>query len=289
MTLIKYIGKCRRRKGFTLIEVIVSGVLVALIMATVVAFAQPLSIMVKNTESRSASITINKVMGDYIERRIAYANDVTVFVGVPTSDAAMSTAYTTLLAYAKKTTQINNARILAARFVPDTVDPSNNSLILYDIPVTATSPAAFSTFATTMYDDSNKLFSDDFYGGLQYIITCDEKGFAKFNNLTQKTFLNLKIDAFKCAGAVTSPSGIPLSFDADNVKAYYSDIDSNTDPMSDTNALGSYAGEKLTTENISFQMHNINTKDKVTINRAATSTDMLIFYNVRTYEAKKST
>ena len=59
--------------------------------------------------------------------------------------------------------------------------------------------------------------------------------------------------------------------------------------MSDTNALGSFAGEKLSTENVSFQMHNINTKDKVTINRGTTSSDMLIFYNVRTYEAKKVT
>ncbi|MBP5604543.1 MAG: hypothetical protein J6X60_03230, partial [Ruminiclostridium sp.] len=191
--------------------------------------------------------------------------------------------------FAKKTTQTNNARILAARFVTDSSDPGNNSFILYDIPVTSTSPAAFSTFATTMYSDENKLFSDDFYGGLQYFITCDEKGFANFNNLTLKTFINLKIDAFKAAGAVTTPSGDPSSFTATNVAAYYTDIDANTDPMSDTNALGNFAGEKLSTENVSFQMHNINTKDKVTINRGTTSSDMLIFYNVRTYEAKKVT
>ena len=80
MSLLKLFRKGKYRKGFTLTELIVVIAIIAFIMAAVVAFAGPIRTMVRNTNAKSDANTINKIIGDYIENRIAFANYVQVFV-----------------------------------------------------------------------------------------------------------------------------------------------------------------------------------------------------------------
>ena len=80
MKLLKFFGKRRARKGFTLVELVVVMAIIAILMISVVAFAQPIRAMMSNTNAQNDAIIINNGIGNYIERRLAFANDIKIFV-----------------------------------------------------------------------------------------------------------------------------------------------------------------------------------------------------------------
>ena len=73
--------RVKSRKGFTLTELIVVVAIVALLMICVTAFVGPINTMVKNTTADADAITINEIAGDYIERRLAYADCIQIYLG----------------------------------------------------------------------------------------------------------------------------------------------------------------------------------------------------------------
>ena len=79
--MIKFFSRLKRRKGFTLTEMIVVTAIIGIIMASVVAFSGPMRDSIKNTEAKADALTINEVLGNYLEHNLAYACKIDAFVG----------------------------------------------------------------------------------------------------------------------------------------------------------------------------------------------------------------
>ena len=95
--MLKYLMKLRSRKAFTLVELVIAMAILALLMVSVAAFSTPVQQMVKATASDADSITINKVMGDYIETRLGFADKLTALHAVyaETPDSNVTGTWTT--------------------------------------------------------------------------------------------------------------------------------------------------------------------------------------------------
>ncbi|MBP3857873.1 MAG: type II secretion system protein [Ruminiclostridium sp.] len=319
--MIRFFAKRRHRKGFTLTEVIVVTAIVAFLMAAVAAFAGPVRTVIRNTNAKSDTNTINKIIGDYIEHRLAYANDIDIYVAAPYNPGSgdmydqMEQSYEDMEKYAQLGTkptdnQINNPRVMIFKFVDETsvapLTPASDKLqatyVVYDYPIKAgsTAPSDFNTLCTDEY----KLFKDDFYAGYQYFMTMDDIGIQS-NAVRNRAYLNFRIDSYYCQGDSTdkrvTKTGDVIGLNADHIKKYHQYVDKILDagatelidPMDDM------AYEKTASENVSFSLENISNPKNVKLVRGDKTytgdtltsykygTDIYVFYNVRTYRIGK--
>lgn len=314
MKLMKFLAKSRYRKGFTLTELIVVTAIIAIIMASIAAFAGPVRTLLRNASAKSDANTINKVMGDYIERRLAYANYLNIIVGAPsTSGTTLETLYPTAQAayndlkqrmeYDNDGKQKNYAGILYFHFIEDPVDHNKNTYKVYDYKISHSDmvPVNFAGLYAKVCTDDNALYVDDFYSGYEYYITMNDMTIAG-NDLKRKAYLNFSIDAYNCEGLVEDPAtGDGTAFTKQNIIDNYKYVDAkNSRVMSDNNVVNDittdpmlpYTYEKIGTELVSFSLENISDPSLVTYTRGnelTTSkvfdydTDIIIFYNVRTF------
>lgn len=239
MKLLKSIAKRRARKGFTLVELVVVIAIIAILMACVVAFATPIRSMMSNTNARSDAITINNCLGNYIERRLAFANDIKVFVGEHYYSSNQTAAYANM--YNQHHSANDNPRMMIFEF-----DTTEGNFKVYDLAITSeTMPPE----ATTMVP-VNLVYNNDFYGNYTYFITCDNLA-PESNPMKQKAYLNFRIDSYDFGD-----SGSKIT--QDNVKDYYNFITNKTG----TNPLDQYAIYRSGSENVSFGLENIKVEVK---------------------------
>ena len=283
--MIKFFSRLKRRKGFTLTEMIVVTAIIGIIMATVVAFADPMRKTIRNTEARSNALTINEVLGKYIEHNLAYANQVAVFVGYdydPTN-VDIEKAYDEIKA--NWTESNDTTKVMIFHFVePDDDAGTKGGMEMYDSVSTSSSLPAL--------DAKDKIFVDDFYGGYQYFVTVDDS-VPIANERTKKAVFNLRIDSYNC----DENSKMLGNY----ITGYYDYVDHN----STENTLEKNIGyDKIGTENVSFTFENIkvsvttledltnpskpiythkSTVPMETIKRSSTGHDLVIVYNVRRY------
>ena len=78
---MKKLMKLRNKKGFTLVELIIVIAIIAILLACVAAFAGPVQKIVKSSAASADALQVNKIIGDYIENRLAYASYIDVHVG----------------------------------------------------------------------------------------------------------------------------------------------------------------------------------------------------------------
>lgn len=283
-----------RRKGFTLTELIVVTVLMAVIMAMVVAFATPIRSMVTNTDARSDATVINKILGDYIERRLSYANHIDVYAGMDVTLAsgddqtALNKSISDLHDIASATGEKNSPRVMVFKFVENT-DTTLNTFKVYDLPVSGTTPSSYN-FAL---NDKDLVFTDDFYGDYRYFISFHDTSVEKAKNPAKNSYsLNFRIDSYNPTGDVVDGSSNPIGFDLSHIQHYYKQVADGKDPDDDEDAMIKFVSEKIGSENVSFQLKNIHQDSQINIhfgkkNASAASDyrgDIYVFYNVKTYE-----
>lgn len=305
MKLLKFFGKRRARKGFTLIELIVVVAIIAVLMACVVAFAQPIRSMMSNTNARSDAITINNCLGNYIERRLAYANDIKVLIGFNYGTDTIDSTTTPPLTQSKLYEDMYNNHSQNADHPGMMIfhlDNTNGTFKAYDIDMKKTGTGSAMPAAPSILLDGNLIYTDDFFGRYSYFITCDTRGDAKnrpqINAAKKAAFLDFRIDSYDFGDEASK-------IDATVVKGYYDYINGKTGATDTFEDISIYRSGR---ENISFALENIEVKvdyasdgsgefdpnirdtPKAKVYRSgaggttsAASTDIVILYNVRKY------
>lgn len=309
MNWFKFFGKRKKLKGFTLTELIVVSAIMVLLMACVVAFAGPVRMMIGNTTAKDDALTINKIIGDYIERKLAYANYIDIYVGYPydTSDTKLKDSFDTVKARKGLTGQDNKPGMLIFRYADDATDPLKSTFKVYDIPITSAS----ATMPSSITAD-NVVFIDEFYNGYEYFITTDDTSI-QANSLRKHAYLNFRVDSFNFKDEYTKgfKDEDTVGVSGKVITDYYAYIDGGS---TGTNPFQRFTEERTGSEVVSFTLENIPvdthtvdddgdgvfdrveaTTPNVSITRGKTvgasttySTDMIVFYNIRKFDVKTS-
>lgn len=309
--LFRLFGKRRKQKGFTLTELIVVTAIMVLLMACVVAFAGPVRMMIGNSTARDDALTINKIIGDYIERKLAYANYVDVYVGYPysSSDDKIKASYKALTDRKAITGQKNNPGIMLFRMVDVPGDPLRTTFKVFDIPVTS---GTGNPPDLTSLSADNVVFIDEFYNNYEYFITTDDTAI-QTNSMKKRAYLNFRVDSFDFKGEYTkgfktntAPGGT-----GDVIIDYYAYIDT-PGHVEANNPHNIFAEERTGSETVSFVLENVPvetnyidsdgdglldsietstptasiTRGKVNGATTTYSNDLIVFYNIRTYDIK---
>lgn len=294
--------RLKRKKGFTLTELIVSVAIIALLMACVAAFAQPVRSMMTGVRSNSDSLKICEIIGNYLERRVAYADKVKVFVGYDiTSDEVTDMLETTDFAGEGTGEGVDDTNytkgMLVMHLVKSPDGDEKNTFMLYDVPIKkgTTMPASL---------DDYGVFTDEFYDSYQFFMTTDEKmsgtesepQYMDVNTLTHKAFFSFRIMGykFKDFGAGISDDVVKNYYKFINTGKY---IDGTNEVYEDPTDKELISG-RTAVENVSFSFENISIKQEanglynnfvdagqVDVHRQDTSTDVIIFYRVKTYKS----
>ena len=240
MKLLKFLGKRRARKGFTLVELVVVMAIIAILMISVVAFAQPIRAMMSNTNAQNDAIIINNGLGNYIERRLAFANDIKIFVGDTYYSDDQQDAYKNL--YDQHHSALDNPRMMVFDF-----DSTKGSYKVYDMPITSNSMPLNATALVR----NNLVYTDDFFGPYSYFITCDNKK-PEANPTKRKAYLNFRIESYDFGNE-------NKKITTDNIKDYMTYI---ANDKTGTNPLDDYAIFRSGVENVSFGLENIKVEVK---------------------------
>ena len=309
--MIKYFARLKSRKGFTLTELIVVTVLIGIIMACVAAFAGPVRTMMRGANARSESNTINKIIGDYIERRLAYADYISIYAGISYKNGETDAMYTSakesfekLKERAKQTKDgkmTNTPGILYFHYEDGGTggDELKHTFRIYDMPVefdtdVPDTAAAFCSALMALTDPSDSksdplytVFNKEFYGNYQFLITMGQLG-VRENTLKQRANLSFGITSYEFRGDTLDASGEGTSFVEDDVKNYYKYMNKVATVTEDP--MDKYISERTGVENISFALENISKASSVNLMQGTSSiygTDLIVFYNVRTYNIAK--
>lgn len=295
--------KLKRKKGFTLSELIVVLALIGILLAATAAFGDPVRSMVKDTNARSDTINITKIMGDYIERRLAFAKlvDIVPLVSADSDDDEVEKLYEK---HQKLVNDKTIAGMLIFKYEANTTDPVRSTYKMYDVPITATSTYSESYTGST---PKNPVFADAFYGNYEYFISVDPfaTGVAdpstgiiaepmtetvKINKLKDQPFLSFSIRAYDFKDATCYMS------DTDGALAKYfnSYISPRTTINSGTgNGVDKYGLYRTAFEEVSFALENIPVSRDAAGNPTQSGAfysdpttagnDIIIFYSVQNY------
>lgn len=196
--MIQKLQKLHAKKGFTLTELIIVIAILAVMMAAVAAFSQPVQKMVKATAVTADAITVNEIIGEYIQGRLAYSDFLFIHYGV---NSPLLTGQTnineTMVAINTRLGDANagKAGVLIFRYVENADQPEKSGYMLYDFPIT--SGTSYNSFLNASggsieLSDNGKVFNDDFYGNTQRIIYLPHQT-PKVNSVRGEVYLNFEI------------------------------------------------------------------------------------------------
>lgn len=276
---MKKIMKLRNKKGFTLVELIIVIAIIAILMACVAAFSGPVQKIVKSSSASADALQVNKIIGDYIENRLAYASYIDVHIAKNAntiqSDPTVvggTTGFTAIQNKLNNDNANNKAKggMLIFHYEADTVEPFKSTYKLYDIPIGKT--GSYSATAFTGTNLNGAVFADGFYLNNSQLLILPETSVVP--NRTRNTLL-MRLDIY------------PYSFDTDYYDAAAPDSDNvyiKNDTLSDyyqafdnaesaapgtgkaaaeTAVLSTLSVKKTgTSEGVAFQLRNLDQKIK---------------------------
>ncbi len=287
--MLKYLMKLRSRKAFTLVELVIAMAILAILMVCVAAFSAPVQDMVKATAADADSITANKIIGDYIENRLAFADKLTVFHAIDAtniSDGNITSTWATFQARAAAATGKDKAGVLIFHYEEDPVEPIKSTYKIYDIIIPDSGDYSSTVVdGTTIYEE-HAVFIDDFYVNSQNLIIAPTK--LSSNLARGNTFAEFEIIPFDC------DEDYPDDYiTADTLKNYYDlKADHEADPalqpdesfgLDDLRHVRSGA-----IETVSFEVQNLKPKDIKTgwtalAPAGSGGTDIMVFYYIPHY------
>lgn len=200
--MIQKLQKLHAKKGFTLTELIIVIAILAVMMAAVAAFSQPVQKMVKATAVTADAITVNEIVGEYIQGRLAYSDFLYIHYAVNSPLITGQTSINeTMVALNTRLGSANagKAGVLVFRYVENTDEPEKSGYMLYDFPFTSGMGYASILDASggqIILKDDGKVFNDEFYGNTQRIIYLPHRQ-PKTNSVRGEVFLNFEILSYK--------------------------------------------------------------------------------------------
>lgn len=301
---MQYLRRLKRKKGFTITELIVVVALVGIMMATLTAFSGPVRDMVGNTRAKNDALKINNIIGNYLEHNLSYASQVTICAGwdLIQNNAALKTKFEALKS--TWTTANDRPAAIIIHFEKDDDTPLRNTFRLYEysgssaFPDTTTTDAEGNTYM--VMDEDNLVFHKDFYADYSFVITADDIIF--HNSFREKGYAKLEVQAYNFDGSVLKSPGVEATLEAGDTKTHYMNIDGVAGPggtvQQDILTSSHYLTAGIGNENVFFPLQNINVSgtkyeyfrgyEDPTTHVVSYGDDIVIFYNIRTYTYGKS-
>ncbi len=316
---MKKLMKLRNKKGFTLVELIIVIAIIAILLACVAAFAGPVQKIVKSSAASADALQVNKIIGDYIENRLAYASYIDVHVGKNVNSlqgdlsvVGGSTGFTAVqnkLNCTDPQVSGNNSNgkakggMLIFHYEENTEEPFKSTYKLYDIPIGTT--GSYNSTAFTGTDIKGAVFADGFYLNNSQLIILPELNVVP--NRTRNTLL-MRLDIFSYNFDTeyydeTAPDADNIYIKSGTLSDYYLNYYANElatpgtgRAMAEANVLGPLNVKKTgTPEGVAFQLRNLNQQNKIEVdettgavksynweshNGFAAGSDVIIFYYI---------
>lgn len=267
--MLRYLMKLRHRKGFTLTELVIVIAILGLLMACVAAFATPVRQMVQATAASTDALTANKIIGDYIENRLAFASriDTIYAVDITSGITELNDTYT---AFQNKLNSASSspkdkAGVLLFHYEADADYPGKSGYRLYDIPVETSG-----TFTSALFSGGTlqgEVFDKAFYANSQNLIIAPTTVSA--NKLRNSLFAEYQIIPYDCDEEYITMSGSVVD-DANSIYVkrttldYYYEYKENheADPTlypDDSFGLNDLAVQRSgSIEQVSFELRNMD-------------------------------
>ncbi len=301
--MLKYFLKLRRRKGFTLTELIIVIAILAVLMAAVAALSEPISKVVTRTSASTDAISANVIMGDYIEARLGFAEKIDVLYAVDST--VTSTDIEECYKHVKGCLNADiadgkmesKAGVLIFRYQENTTEPYKSGYRIYDVNIVGdTSNPATPTYNYLTeavdgddLDDENSVFDECMYQYSQNLFIMPTAVTA--NPVRENVNISVEI--------------IPYAFDPDvsqsisstTISDYYQykstrdgyialGIDPATVGYGDEDSLTSISMSRTGAKEIlNFELRNIEEEYSFAAKNPAggTGTDIMVFYYIPHY------
>ena len=170
--MLNYFLRLRRKKGFTLVELIIVVAILAVLMASMAALSGPIRKMVSRTSASADAVAANITMSNYIENRLGFAANIEILCAYDATDAsatATNDAFNNMKAKLVASSDTRDkAGVLIFRYVADTDYPEESHYEMYDVPIAITDVSYFnaaitSSGGTNEIKESAAVFADCMY------------------------------------------------------------------------------------------------------------------------------
>ena len=223
---MKMIRRLKRRKGFTLTELVVVIILLAVIMAAVVGFSQPVRNLVTGVNEKSDGLTITAGVGTYLEHTLAYASKIDIYEGVTYTDLD-----STLQTWATNSGNPRRCGAIVFKYTEDDRNASKqgSTYVMYDIVLNGANKYTGTTFpalpenlsdlyALTAGSDAYKYlaFIPEYYSKYQVFVGT-LKNSVQENKTRDYKFLDLIVNSYY----FDPPANLDLTDPANRPYRYY--------------------------------------------------------------------
>ncbi len=292
--MLNKLWKLRRKKGFTLVEMIIVVAILAVLLVCVAAFSGPVQRMVRATAASADALNINEIIGDYIEGRLSFAKSVKTVYAVDASMVSSalndkvggSGGVAAMIGLPRSQGGGGKAGVLVFRYI---ADGEESSYQIYDIPI-ASGTLNYTPPASETDWNKYKVFSDAFYGDSQRLIlmpTEMQKG-----KVRSEIYMTVDIYSYKASadylnynadGSLNDTNSVYIQ--ADTLGNIYDQKKAATPSTAELDSLAQIRTGPV--ESITFRMNNLKTvaaAEKASEIAAPAGRDILVFYYIPNYD-----